>query len=42
MVDGRFDLMFNKIKNTMVTQNFLCSAYTFLSYKLFNKSDKVK
>jgi len=39
-VNGEFDLRFDKIKNSMVTQG-ISGVWTFLKYKCFNKSEKV-
>jgi len=39
-VKGEFDLRFDKIKNSMVTQGW-SAGWTFLKYKLFNKHEKI-
>lgn len=38
-VKGEFDLRFDKIKNSLVTQG-ISSGFTFLKYKICNKSEK--
>jgi hypothetical protein len=41
-VNGEFDLCFDKIKGTMVTQGGLAAGWTFLKLKLFSKNEKVR